>query len=170
MSPPEVFDSSAVSEMVGIGSALLNKFVENRSYGIRPSIDPGQGRGGRRLFSLDDVLGIALVWWLFESGLRSGAIEVVLNNICNGEDAHTNEAAKKLTTVKTDVLRIHRTPRQGFKQSRIKFPRTRVHLIKRSNALLTTAAENIQLDVPVGYLYANLCERMKNSASRAEGA
>jgi hypothetical protein len=163
---PEVFDSSEVSGLVGIGSALLNKFVENGSYGIRPSIKSGQGRGGRRLFSSDDVLGIALVWWLFESGLRSGTIQIVLNSICGTKSGQANDAAKKLTTLKTYVLEIHRTPRQGFELGKIKHPRTTVHLIPRSDRHLTTAADNIELNIPVEHLYASLNEKMKHLADR----
>src|SRR5215469_5367253 len=90
------YDSSEVSKLVGIGPILLNRFVERGMYGIRPSVRSGKGRGGRRLFSPDDVFGIALVWWLFESGLRSNVIQIVLDKICDAKTGGADQAAKKL--------------------------------------------------------------------------
>ena len=65
---PLVFESRDVIRLVGISPVYLNKFVERGLYGIAPSERTGAGRGRRRLFTSEDVFGIALVWWLFEAG------------------------------------------------------------------------------------------------------
>jgi len=161
-SGPKVFDSSEVSDLVGIGSMLLNKFVEHGSYGIRPSIRPGKGRGARRLFSSDDVLGIGLVWWLFEAGLRSGVIQLVLNRICEPSVGVANEAAQGVLRSGAQRMYINRMPRQTPRESKVKYPRTSVHLGTRTNVRLTTAADKTVLEIPVGIYLAKLLERMKN--------
>lgn len=73
-----IFETREVLLLTGIPSIYLNKFIEYRSFGIAPSIRKGSGRGSRRLFSTNDVLGIALVWALFRLGLRSKFIGQVL--------------------------------------------------------------------------------------------
>src|SRR5215472_15220021 len=73
-----IFETRDVLVLTGIPSIYLNKFIEYRSFGIAPSIRKGSGRGSRRLFSIEDVRGIALVWALFRLGLRSKVIGQVL--------------------------------------------------------------------------------------------
>ena len=111
-------ESAEVAKIVGIPPIYLNKFVERRKYRIEPSVRSGKGRGSRRLFSEDDVYGIALVWWLFEAGLRSDTIQDVLDQICRttkGKRARANDAAKKLFDEETHVLAIKREPRTSAK-------------------------------------------------------
>lgn len=75
---PYIFETRDVIRLTGIPSIYLNKFIEHKPFGIKPSIRKGSGRGSRRLFSIEDMLGIALVWSLFRTGLRSKAIGQVL--------------------------------------------------------------------------------------------
>jgi len=150
------FDSGEVSGLVGIGPLLLNKFVERGSYGIRPSVRSGKGRGGRRLFSIDDLYGVALVWWLFESGLRSGVIENILKQICASAKGIASEAAKRLIARKTDFLRVRTEPRRMHPG--LKVPRQSVRLVppeKPSGKPL-----GIELEIPVGPFYGSLLEKM----------
>jgi hypothetical protein len=108
------FDSARVTETVGIGPIYLNKFIERKQYGIEPSVSAGEGRGSRRFFDENDVCGIALVWWLFEAGLRSKTIQYVLNEICGGrKKATANEAARNLLEGDADMIAIRRQPRIG---------------------------------------------------------
>jgi MerR HTH family regulatory protein len=161
------YDSSEVSKLVGIGSLLLNKFVERGSYGIQPSIRPGKGRGGRRLFSPDDVLGIALVWWLFESGLRSGVIQEVLNGICAPSKGAANEAAKKLMKRNTLTLKLRFTPRRTHPG--LKVPRLLVQLITEDKLNVATGSA-VDMGIHVGILFGNLIEEMKKLTGLPEGA
>jgi hypothetical protein len=75
---PYVFETRDMVRFTGIPPNYLNKFIERRSFGIKPSIRKGSGRGTRRLFSDEDAYGIALVWALFQAGLRSKVIGQVL--------------------------------------------------------------------------------------------
>lgn len=111
-------ESVEVAKIVGIPPIYLNKFVERRKYGIEPSVRSGRGRGSRRLFSEGDVQGIALVWWLFEAGLRSDTIQDVLDQICGAtkrKAARASDAAKKLLDEETYMLAVKREPRTAAK-------------------------------------------------------
>ena len=76
----KLFQASEITRVTGIPTTRLNKFVESPGYGIKPSIRGTAGRGAPRLYSLDDLLGIALAWWLFQAGLRSKVIGRVLKS------------------------------------------------------------------------------------------
>ena len=78
---PSVFETRDVVRLVPIPLNTLNKMLERPRFGILPSVRAGSGRGSRRLFATPDVYGIALVWWLMQSGLRSRVIGRVLGNI-----------------------------------------------------------------------------------------
>lgn len=162
------FESSEVCELVGIGPFLLNKFVEGKTYGIQPSVRRGKGRGGRRLFGPDDVFGIALVWWLFETGLRSGVIQYVLNEICAPAKGVASEAAKKLVRRKIQTVLVLGKPRRM--DPRLKMPRHTVHLVteEKPNVIIGPAAP-IRLGIYFGGLYENLLGKMKSLTGLPEG-
>jgi len=161
------YDSNEVCELVGIGPLLLNKFVERKTYGIQPSVRSGKGRGGRRLFSPDDVFGITLVWWLFESGLRSNVIQSVLDGICQAKSARADQAAKRLRGRGVQTVRIQTQPR-GMLRGGLKIARHLVFLItqEKPNVLRPVA---IALEIPVGYLYSMLLDKMKKLTGLPEG-
>lgn len=166
---PAIFDSNEVCDLVGIGPLLLNKFVERRTYGIQPSVRLGKGRGGRRLFSPDDVLGIALVWWLFETGLRSGVIENILDQICASANGIAGEAGKKLVGRKTQVVRVRTIPREMDRgRRRLKKPEQLVNLITVEDPRATRYVA-IELEIPVGQFYSILLDKMKKFAGLPEG-
>jgi hypothetical protein len=71
-----VFESRDVIRFTRIPATYLNKFLEHNR--VRASIRQGEGRGSRRLFTKYDVLGIALMWALFQTGLRSKVITELL--------------------------------------------------------------------------------------------
>jgi len=163
------FDSSEVCKLVGIGPLQLNKFVERKTYGIQPSVRSGKGRGGRRLFSPDDVFGIAFVWWLFEGGLRSGVIENILDQICAPAKGIASEPAKKLVGQKTQFVRVQMAPREmDSGRQRPKKPGQLVHLIIKEDPqkgrYLTT-----ELEIPVGFFYSILLDKMKSLTGLPEG-
>lgn len=150
------FETMEVSSLLGIPPILLNKFVERGTYGIVPSVRSGKGRGSRRRFSQDDLFGIALVWWLFESGLRTKAIQYVLNQICGGHlHSSASEAARILAEQKTELLIIKREPR---KKVGAKYPKQRVLLTEAGQITDQIKALNtgILLVLPVGSLRSRL--------------
>ena len=152
------FDTNEVCELVGIGPLLLNKFVERKTYGIQPSVRSGKGRGGRRLFSRDDVFGIALVWWLFESGLRSNVIQSILDGIYQAKSARADQAAKRLMEKKIETVLVQ--TQRGWTDPKLKLPRHLVFLIiqEKPNVARPIA---VAMRVPVGQLYWDLVDRMR---------
>jgi hypothetical protein len=108
----KIFASAEVATVVGISTILLNKFVERKSYGIEPSIRAGKGTGSRRFFSEEDVMGIALVWWLFEAGLRSAAIQEIIAELCvDVPNVSATDATWTLVNGKYGHIAIKREPR-----------------------------------------------------------
>jgi hypothetical protein len=72
------FQAKRVAEVVGMPEKRLGKFVESPGYNIRPSLREKAGQGAPRLYSLFDLLSIALAWWLFQAGFRSQVIGRVI--------------------------------------------------------------------------------------------
>jgi hypothetical protein len=182
--PALTYDSSEVSKLVGIGPLLLNKLVERKMYGIGPSVRSGKGRGGRRLFSPDDVFGIALVWWLFESGLRSNVIQVVLDDICGTKGAAAIQAGKTLMGRRILTLRIVTKPRGmqqgGLQRGVMRVAPYRVHLIteerhrykvleRQRGAEVSFGSGPIALEISVGILYSMLRDEMQTLSGLQEG-
>jgi hypothetical protein len=156
------FESTEVATAVGIQPILLNKFLERHKYGIQASVRSGIGRGRRRNFSEDDVFGIALVWWLFESGLRTKVIQFVLNQICRGKlNSRANDAARILVERETELLVVEREPRTGAEQG-AEHPEQRVRLMDadRITSEIKVLETGSLLVLPVGHLYARLKTEM----------
>jgi hypothetical protein len=156
------FGSMDVAALVGIQPTLVNKFIEReRKYGIEASVQAG-GRGKDRIFSEKDLYGIALVHWLFESGLRTEAIEFVLNQICGGRlHSRANDAAEVLLAREPEVLAITREPRTGY----AKHPEQRTYLCDTREAvqLVRDAATRNVLVIPVANLLAALRTRLEKN-------
>lgn len=93
------------------------------------ALGKGDGVPSRRFLSEDDVYGIALVWWLFEGGLRSETIQYVLNQICRRKKKATaTEAALILRDDDADILAIKRQPRMGLLKGEL-YPKQDVILL-----------------------------------------
>lgn len=181
--PALTYDSSEVSKLVGIGPLLLNKLVERKMYGIGPSVRSGKGRGGRRLFSPDDVFGIALVWWLFESGLRSNVIQVVLDGICGTKGAAAVQAGKTLMGRRILTLRIVTQPRGtqrgGLQRGVMRVAPYHVHLIteethkgherQRAGQEVRRGSGPIELEISVRILFSMLRDEMQTLSGLQEG-
>jgi hypothetical protein len=166
---PSVFESKDVLQITGIPAVYLNRFIEHKSFGIRPSIRTGTGRGSRRLFGTPDVFGIALGWWLFQSGLRSQVISRVLRGILPPEESlaarnapAANAAAiflgKQLRSREPLVLVISRS--LTGPKSRKKSPEQRV-AVARASEIRASDASSVQI-IPVGKLLRNLYEQVQH--------
>jgi len=168
----DFFETTEVTEILGIPLILLNKFVERGKYGVQASVRPGRGRGSRRLFSKDDLLGVALVWWLFESGLRTKVIQFVLNQICGGKlRSRASDAAGFLSKGKHEFLLVDRAARTEVKEGAT-HPVQRVVLADREQAIgqIKQLGTRTMLALPIRELYSRLKdeldERQLNSAKR----
>jgi hypothetical protein len=163
----DVFESGQIVEFVGIRPFYLNKFIERKLYGIRPSVASGESRKVRRKFSIGDVFGIGLVWWLYESGLRSDAIKRVLRGITGAKKSDANDAAKSLRASKSEVLaivrqrRTHESSADSAQQTVV--ATDRVGVLK----LLTEKATASVSVIPVGVLFAELSASLHSSQKGA---
>ena len=110
---PEIDSAEICERLVGITPIYLQNFVQRGRgrYGLKASAQAGKWRERRRLFSRDDVFGIALVWLLFESGLRSDPIIRILKEIAGTKQPKANLAAKKLLESQAEYLVVVRQPR-----------------------------------------------------------
>jgi hypothetical protein len=112
---PEIAVADVCERLVGITPVYLQNFLQRGSYGVRSSVSPGKVRSQRRLFSVEDVYGIALVWELFESGLRGDTIARILKDVAGTKKADANRAAVRLLENKSAYLLISRTARRPSK-------------------------------------------------------
>lgn len=157
------FESKEVTELVGIQLSYLNKFVTHDLYKIKPSAKSGDGRGKRRWFTADDVFGIALVWWLFEGGLRSATIQYVLNQICGGRlKSSARDAAAVLLAEKAEMLVVQREPRTANEE--LNYPKQRVYLedVTGTTGRIEQGGTASTLVIPVGKLFSNLTKSMES--------
>lgn len=148
--------------LIGIQPTLLNKFIQRGKYGITASVQPGQGQGRERRFGEEDVYGIALVYWLFESGLRSDSIQYVLNQICRGQlHSSANDAARVVLGRENKMLAVSREPRRGYE----KRPTQKTRLVGKEEAAQMVRANSTDtvLVVPVGSLFMSLRQKMEGA-------
>jgi hypothetical protein len=162
MSQNYAFSSSVVAKLVGITPVYLNALVHRQLYGIGPSISDRHGEIKVRIFSEEDVFGIALVWMLFETGLRTESIRDVLYKLVETEEPDATAAADFLRTSEVDYLGIVREPSKGKARPKLRVePTTEEHLnglVKECVAKYPTA--NIVL-VPVGQKFADVSGKIK---------
>lgn len=108
----KAFSSWDVTDLLGITTVYLNALVTRKLYGIAASISDRHGEIKVRIFSEEDVFGIALVWMLFEAGLRTEPIRDVLNDLLNTEEADANSAAEFLLDPVPDFIVVVREPKK----------------------------------------------------------
>jgi hypothetical protein len=109
----KLIESSDITErLVGITANYLNIFIQRELYGIKPSVQKGKLRQQRRLFSEEDVFGIALAWMLFESGLRTQAIRRVMKEVAGTKAANAKAAAKVLLESEAEYIVVEREARK----------------------------------------------------------
>jgi hypothetical protein len=155
------FSSSDVTAMVGITPIYLNALVHRKVYGIAASISDRHGEIKVRIFSAEDLFGVALVWTLFESGLRPPSIREVLQQLV--EEPNAKLAAEFLAHSEVDYLGIIRESAKPKRKAR---PRLRVEptmeekligLVEECVANYPTASI---LLVPVGQKFADVKQKI----------
>jgi len=159
---PEIDAADICERLVGITSVYLQNFLQRGSYGLRSSVSPGKVRSQRRLFSVEDVYGIALVWELFESGLRGDPIARILKDVGDTKKADANKAAAKLLENKSDYLLIFHTPRRPSK-SIPKMPEQRVVMVTEEefNRMLNWPGIRGGQVIAVGEKFADVRKRLE---------
>ena len=161
-------DSADISErLVGITPVYLNNFLQrederNGLYGLQASVRAGKLRKKRRLFSREDVFGIALVWLLFEAGMRTDPIIRVLKDIAGTNRPNPNLAAKKLLQQNAEYLLIVRHPRLPSKTQPEK-PGQEIRIVRDAQSPQPGAANPaaVEVVVPVGPKFRDIEMRLK---------
>lgn len=153
------YESADVVELTGIRPIYLNKFVERQLYGIEPSARSGSGRGSRRWFTKEDVYGIALVWWLFEAGLRTEVIKRVLREVGKSRFPDANRAAEAIRDSAAEFLVIEREPR--LSETKAEKTRQKVYVAFESDVIdevRTPDRDSIRFlhALPIAKLFAHL--------------
>ena len=108
------------------------------------------------------MFGIALVWLLFESGLRSDPIIRILKEIAGTKQPKANLAAKKLLDQQAEYLLIVREPR-GPTKTPLEKPQQTV-TVTRQSELLPLFEQYPAADfviVSVGYKFEDIRKRME---------
>jgi len=156
------FSSSDVTKIVGITPIYLNALVHRKLYGIAASMSDRHGEIKVRIFSEEDVFGIALVWMLVESGLRTQSIRDVLLGLVETEEPDANSAAEFLG-LEADYLGIIREP----SKSKRKRPKLQVEPTDKENlsGLVTECVARHPtahiLLVPVGQKFADITRKIE---------
>jgi hypothetical protein len=156
---PEIDAADVAERLVGITPIYLQNFVSRGLHGLHASaVNP---RVVRRLFSRADVFGIALVWLLFESGLRSDAITRILNDLAGTKKVNANRAAQKLLESRAQYVVIARRPRQPTKTP-ARNPTQDIRMISRSEMrkVRTQNPTGLELVLPVGDKFRDIERRM----------
>lgn len=157
---PNVYESSHLCVAIGVSQSFLNRLVERGLHGIKPSLRADVNTGGRRWFSKEDVFGVALVYWLFEAGLRAGSgkartsvIQDVLDQIVGKRNSTANEAAERLSEP-VGVLRIIQRLYPDVKGKNRR--RLHVELLHNIDDQLNSGPYDVVIDIPVSNLFERL--------------
>ena len=155
--PPHIFTSFDVVELVGVTPIYLNALVQRKLYGIKPSIS---GRGRKvRIFDEDDAYGIAFVWILFESGLRTQEIRTILTHLTQTRRADAKYTAQGwLETPAGEYLLVARDPSQP-KSKRLDVGRA--HGYEIANILKENPMTSL-LAIPIGTRFEEIKERIES--------
>jgi hypothetical protein len=159
---PEIDAADICERLVGITPVYLQNFLQRGSYGLRSSVSPGKVRSQRRLFSVEDVYGIALVWELFESGLRGDLIARILHDIAGTKKADANKAAAELLENKSTYLLILSAARRPSK-SIPKMPVQKVEALTEEGfaRILTRWPRQSGQVIAVGEKFADVRKRLE---------
>jgi len=158
----EIDAADICERLVGITPVYLQNFLQRGSYGLRSSVRPGLVRSQRRLFSREDVFGIALVWMLFEGGLRGDPLTRILNDIAETRKANPNLAAQKLLESGAEYLVVVREPRAPTKRP-LEKPDQKVETVHQSG-IAEIVRQNPSADllvIPIGRKFEDIRKRME---------
>jgi DNA-binding transcriptional MerR regulator len=151
----EIFTSQDVVELVGVTPVHLNALVHRKLYRIKPSIS---GPGKRfRVFDEDDLFGIAFVWILFESGLRTEEIRSILTSLVGNRTADAEYTAKAWFEIPGEYLIVIRDPGNANHESRLHVGRA--HQYEIADIIVGSPRSSV-LAIPIGPRFAEIQERI----------
>ena len=155
----EIKSSDVTDLLVGISSAYLNTFLQRKLYGITASVRSGKVREQHRLFSESDVYGIALVWMLFESGLRTQAIKHILTTLGKTNKADAAKTAEVLRKSKAEYIVVIREPRKP-RGRMVVDPYIRTAQPGELSQIVASNPTANTLMVPIGSKFADINKRL----------
>jgi hypothetical protein len=134
----------------------LNALVTRNLYKIKPSIS---GRGQKvRVFDEDDLFGIAFVWILFESGLRTQEIRDIMSEL-TGAEADARYTAQGWREIPgAEYLVISRDP-HGPKRD-LGFEIGIATWYDLADTFAETKTESV-LAIPIGARFAEIKQRIE---------
>lgn len=152
-----IFTSPDVVELVGITPIHLNALVHRKLYGIKPSVS---GRGRKvRVFDEDDVFGIAFVWILFESGLRTQEIRSILSHLVGSRKADARYTAKGWFQIpNAEYLVVIRDPSNPKRNERLDIGTA--HQYELAGIIEKSRTASV-LAIPIGARFADIKERIE---------
>jgi hypothetical protein len=153
----KIFTSQDVVELVGVTPVHLNALVHRKLYKIRPSIS-GPGRRFR-VFDEDDLFGIALVWILFESGLRTEEIRNILTSLLeNHRTADARQTAQIWFEIPgSEYLIVVRDPWDENHELRLDIGRA--HQYEIADIIARSPRASV-LAIPIGPRFTEIQERI----------
>lgn len=159
--PGRTFGSSEVTDLlVGITPIYLNTFVQRKLYGLKkPEVREGERGDKQRVFSEADVFGIALVWMLFESGLRSDPIRRILKVLAGTKKDDAVLAAKALLKSEAEYILVVREPRRPKGKTEVDPKISSVAKTDLGPAIANNPTANL-LMIPVGQKFEDIRKRM----------
>jgi hypothetical protein len=158
------FSSADVSKLVGITTVYLNALVARKLYGIVPSISDRHGEMKLRIFGENDVFGIALIWMLFEGGLRTKSIREILFQLVETDEPDASAAADFIAKSEISHLVILRAPAKPKKNAK-HWLRVEPTSQENLNELFVESVQKYPgafiLVAPVGTLFSELAGKIR---------
>lgn len=145
---------------------LVNRFELEPSYGSR-------GQGKVLLFGIEDIGTIALVYWLFRSGLRTEAIRDALRDgqfEVLRQKLVSIQAMKKVGTQYSHLVswRVVK-PKKGTKKRKVCQEVRLARNIAEVQRILKDEKQFGFVVIPIGRLLRELAERIRKSQMRKQG-
>jgi len=146
--------------LVGITPVYLNTFLHRKLYGLKAEVREAKGGDKQRVFSQADVFGIALVWMLFESGLRTDPIRRILKTLAGTRKADAALAANALLKSKAEYILVVREPRRPKGKTEVDPQISTVAKTELGTAIANNPTANL-LMIPVGQKFEDIRKRME---------
>jgi hypothetical protein len=147
--------------LVGITPVYLNTFIHRKLYGLaKPEVRKGEKGDKQRVFSEADVYAIALVWMLFESGLRTQAIRRIMNQLAGTKVANARITAEALRKSKAEYIVVVREPRKPKGKTK---PEPKISTAKTDElpAIVAGNATANVLLIPIGQKFEDIRKRIE---------
>jgi hypothetical protein len=155
----ELYESWAVTAMVGISTTHLNMLLQRKLYGITASVVGRRGDKNSRRFDEVEVFGIGLVWMLFNCGLRTEPIRQILADIAEKKDASAADAASVLTGSKLPYLVVVRDLTDDAESGGEFVVKGAVRIAEIEEIITETPTSSV-LVIPVGEMFDGIEQRM----------